>query len=88
MAMTHTQKSSRVVHSSSANAQPIPTPPVMLFCAHPGVRLASRQNDKKKPVTPERAGFFVVQRRVNGVDQTPQGLKTPRRGSKIQFSRG
>jgi len=85
MAIAHSQKPTRVVHSSSANAQSIPIPPVMLFCAHPSVRLASRKNDTKKPGTQERAGFFVVQRRVNGVDQAPQGALTPRRGSKIQF---
>lgn len=86
MAIAHSQKSSRVVHSSEALAQSATNiPPVMLFCAHPGVRLASRQNGSKKPVTTERAGFFVVQRRVNGVDRAPQGESTPRPGSKIQF---
>lgn len=86
MAIAHSQKPTRVVHSSEALAQSAANiHPVMLFCAHPGVRLASRQNDNKKPVTPERAGFFVVQRRVNGVDRAPQGASTPRRGSKTQF---
>lgn len=89
MAIAHSQKPTRVAHSSSANAQSATIPPVMLLCAHPSVRLASCQNDKE-PVAPKRAraGFFVVQRRVNGVDHALQGKSAQRHGSKIQFSRG